>query len=291
MYAVIFASDENPRASILTIAGKTLLFRQIQWLCAMGCDRIVVALPTGRGGRASARALSHEALPPAVVFVDGLGAAPARQVAIAGGIPANATFLAVPAGTIGDGDLCSVWLGLSERGGLVTFSTPVDGFGGRAPAYIGLVGAKGNDFATTEGPGWAVVVRNEDDAFALTLHVLGEGRKPRPDAFWPVQVHARELRPGVWLSRGVRVHPTAVLHEPVLLGQDVEVGEGAVVGPGVVVGDFSIIGARSQLSNCAIEANSMMRPGTVVDGAIAGPKLGTFGGFGSMGGFAAVRPT
>ncbi|MBI4248194.1 MAG: NDP-sugar synthase [Elusimicrobia bacterium] len=95
-----------------------------------------------------------------------------------------------------------------------------------------------------------------------------------------LELGARQLRPGIWVGQGSRIHPEAVLKPPCLLSSLCRVGAGAVVGPHSVVGREARIMARAvvknsilfpkvcvgkkvRLSNCIVGAN-----GSVTDDAV-----------------------
>jgi hypothetical protein len=86
--------------------------------------------------------------------------------------------------------------------------------------------------------------------WALTKHVPG------------MLLSAREMDPGIWISRNVRLHPLARLVPPVYIGEDCRVESGVNLGPGVVVGSRSIIDAGT------VAENAVIFPGTYVGEAL-----------------------
>lgn len=58
----------------------------------------------------------------------------------------------------------------------------------------------------------------------------------------PLLIDASEIEPGVFMSRGVVIHPTAEIVPPVYFSRDVEIGKACRVGPGVAFGARSRIG-------------------------------------------------
>jgi lipopolysaccharide/colanic/teichoic acid biosynthesis glycosyltransferase len=85
--------------------------------------------------------------------------------------------------------------------------------------------------------------------------------------------YAREVRPGVWLSRNVNVDPSAEIVPPVLIGHDSVVGKGARIGPYVTVGGDSLLDAGSQLSNTVIFPGTYVGEAVAVDHAIVDRSL------------------
>lgn len=76
-----------------------------------------------------------------------------------------------------------------------------------------------------------------------------------------------EVRPGIWLSRGARVHRDARLVPPVLLGCDAFVGRGATL-EGIVAGADVIIGPRASLRHAVVLARTHVGPAIRLDGAV-----------------------
>ncbi|MBI3548586.1 MAG: NDP-sugar synthase [Elusimicrobia bacterium] len=84
---------------------------------------------------------------------------------------------------------------------------------------------------------------------------LAEYRKAQLDCLnGNVRIHmpGRELRPGVWVEEGSRVHPSTTLTAPCLVGRDVIVDEGCQIGPNTVVGDGAKISPNAVLKNCIL---------------------------------------
>ena len=102
---------------------------------------------------------------------------------------------------------------------------------------------------------------------------LGELRQGTFDALrgeLRLQVEGEEVAPGVVVA-GERALPESVEAEgPVWIGRDVQVGEGArLMGP-VVLGDGARIGERAQLRESIVFPGTIVAPGAIMIGAIAG---------------------
>jgi len=102
---------------------------------------------------------------------------------------------------------------------------------------------------------------------------LGELRQGTFDALrgeLRLQVEGEEVAPGVVVA-GERALPESVEAEgPVWIGRDVQVGEGArLMGP-VVLGDGARIGERAQLRESIVFPGTIVPPGAIMIGAIAG---------------------
>jgi lipopolysaccharide/colanic/teichoic acid biosynthesis glycosyltransferase len=81
-------------------------------------------------------------------------------------------------------------------------------------------------------------------------------------------VHGKEVNEGVWLSRNVRIHPSASLVPPVYLGENCEVGEGARLGPQVFVGRDCVIDRQAALANSVVLPGSYVGEGVEAEDAL-----------------------
>jgi lipopolysaccharide/colanic/teichoic acid biosynthesis glycosyltransferase len=81
-------------------------------------------------------------------------------------------------------------------------------------------------------------------------------------------VHGKEVEEGVWLSRNVRIHPSASLVPPVYLGENCEVGEGARLGPQAFVGRDCVIDHRAALANSVVLPGSYVGEGLEAEDAL-----------------------
>ena len=89
------------------------------------------------------------------------------------------------------------------------------------------------------------------------LHCL---RLADPFALFPSA--ARRVQPGVWISRGVVIHPTATIIPPVFLSEYSQVREGAQVGPEAIVE-----------SRCVIDKGSLVKKSIVFRDSYVGESL------------------
>ncbi len=81
---------------------------------------------------------------------------------------------------------------------------------------------------------------------------LGELRRCQMDALGGhvgVDLPGREIKKGVHIERGTRIHPHAKLLPPCLIGQGTHIEAGAKVGPFTVVGHGCSIGAGASVKN------------------------------------------
>jgi lipopolysaccharide/colanic/teichoic acid biosynthesis glycosyltransferase/carbonic anhydrase/acetyltransferase-like protein (isoleucine patch superfamily) len=68
----------------------------------------------------------------------------------------------------------------------------------------------------------------------------------------------REIDQGIWLSRNVSLHPTAILNAPVYVSENCRIGAGVQLGPNAAVGKNCVLDSR------CIVANSVIFPGSYV---------------------------
>ncbi|MDI6731924.1 MAG: hypothetical protein QME05_05040 [Candidatus Margulisbacteria bacterium] len=95
----------------------------------------------------------------------------------------------------------------------------------------------------------------------------------------------REIRPGVWIGRGVRANQATLnaLRPPVIIGNFVTLEEGAIVGPNVVIGQDWIIQSGAKVSGSLLlppfyedrlDAFKVVHPGTEIrECIIAGGEI------------------
>ena len=67
---------------------------------------------------------------------------------------------------------------------------------------------------------------------------------------------AREVEPGVWISRNVMIHPRAHIKKPVFIGTNCQVLAGAVIGPDTILEDDCVIDERSHVTDSIVVESS-----------------------------------
>ncbi len=72
----------------------------------------------------------------------------------------------------------------------------------------------------------------------------------------------REIEPGIWISRNVRLHPYARIVPPVYIGKNCSISEKVVLGPETVV-----------CNNCVVDRGSAIRSSVVFEGSYIGEEL------------------
>lgn len=63
---------------------------------------------------------------------------------------------------------------------------------------------------------------------------------------------AREVRPGIWLARKAKLHPSVKLEAPVFIGEGSRVEKDSQVGPFVVIGDHCVVDKGCNLGNTMV---------------------------------------
>lgn len=79
---------------------------------------------------------------------------------------------------------------------------------------------------------------------------------------------ARQLRPGVWVSRGCKIHPSVELQAPLFLGEGVEVKEGAQLGPHSLLEGHSLVDSYAHVGQSLVCQNSYIGEGLDVQESI-----------------------
>lgn len=74
--------------------------------------------------------------------------------------------------------------------------------------------------------------------------------------------------PGIWISRNVSLHPTAILTSPVFIGENCRIGAGTRIGPGAVVERDCILDNQCTVQNTLIFQNSYIGESLELDEAI-----------------------
>ncbi len=258
MRALIHQPRHGRRVSLLDVAGRPLIARQLQWLRAMGA-RIAVEIDPHPASQAVAEWLEENALGQDVELVLTPTAAGPRTAAARLGW--GGRFLAVPADVLCSFDPCDLFR--AGRGDQIGHLPRAIADADRARVELVDLDAEGCP-GHCMLPGAGVAITDEKVAFAATEMVLeGSFRGP-----WSVPVHADERSPGVFVARGAVVAPEAELIAPVYVGAGAFVGEGARLGPAVVVGDRAVVAPYSLLRHARVEAETFVTSAVVAEDTI-----------------------
>jgi len=71
-------------------------------------------------------------------------------------------------------------------------------------------------------------------------------------------IGGRQSEKGIWISRNVSIHPTAILEAPVYIGPNCRIGRGAKLGPFAVISENCILDSLSSVES------SVIAPGTYI---------------------------
>ncbi len=74
-------------------------------------------------------------------------------------------------------------------------------------------------------------------------------------------LNARQVEPGVWLSRNVSLHPEAEIVAPVCIGEDCQIGPGVHLGPGAVIGRGCVLDAGCSVRGSVVFPSSYIGRG------------------------------
>ena len=61
-----------------------------------------------------------------------------------------------------------------------------------------------------------------------------------------------EVENGVWISRNVKIHPTAKIFPPVYLGKNSEISESCIIGPNAIIGKNCYVGKNTEITDSVI---------------------------------------
>src|SRR5262249_8988134 len=90
----------------------------------------------------------------------------------------------------------------------------------------------------------------------LTSHQAVLGKE-----FFGLLLAGREIEPGIWLSRNVVLHPTALIFPPVYVGKNCQIGRGVRLGPYAVIGDDCLLDERSTITHSVVFPGSYVGEG------------------------------
>lgn len=69
---------------------------------------------------------------------------------------------------------------------------------------------------------------------------------------------SRNVEEGIWISRGVSIHPTAKIIPPTFIGEDSQIEENAVLGPLAIVESNCIIGSKTEIKDSVVMQNTLV---------------------------------
>ncbi len=276
MLGIIYRTGDDRGFGSLPIAGKPLAVRQLQYLRALGVTRVALEHPSSLTGDELAAWLVDEALTAGLELVSSHAPLGATEVARRAHFPANERFIALPSNALFDADV-------KDAASAVVEGRPIRL---RAAAPLALAKANGAfidiaaqrtdlDAANLEAVacgGWGVTLESGRDALMLGAAALdGTLSRNAEGLVWPVQIHASERTPGIWVARGASIAADATLVAPVLVGANVIVRSRAKVGPCAILGDGSVIEARAHIERAIVLADTVVGEGMKIVDIAAGP--------------------
>ena len=273
MFAVIYQVPARPGVGMLSIAGRPLIERQLQWLRAVGCQKVALEIGTDPESSELACWLAEkEALGADVTLVLSSHPLGAADVAQRAGFPLGVPFLAVPADVLGDGDLTQLYR-VANASGAWGMTNPPEGTSHPLEAgVVRLLGPRREHPKIVDGAGWTARIRSVREAMALGSAALMNRLPEQGGAHaWSIQIHASEIEPGIWVARGASVDPGAKLTAPVLIGTGAVVRSGAQVGPDAFIGDRAVIEADAVVADATVEPGTIVGEGVELRGCVASP--------------------
>ena len=97
---------------------------------------------------------------------------------------------------------------------------------------------------------------------ATLKDLLSSQEKAMTKKFHGLHSLARQVEPGIWLSRNVELQPDVKVLPPVYIGEDCRLIKGCQIGPNTVIG-----------SNCVIDKDSVVKSSIVMPGTYIGEDL------------------
>jgi hypothetical protein len=111
--------------------------------------------------------------------------------------------------------------------------------------------------------------------------LIESNRRVLSKEFTGLLLGGKEVQPGVWMARNVRVHPTARLAAPAFLGENCRIGAMVQVGPSASIGRDCMIERETHVANSVVYGGSyvgqqLALSGVVVDRSrLVSPTCGT----------------
>ncbi len=81
-----------------------------------------------------------------------------------------------------------------------------------------------------------------------------------------------EHRPGVWVSHGVEIDPSARLEGPLYLGRNCHIHKGVFIGPYAVVEEGSIVDSYTEVSDSLLFSNTYVGERLTIEGSVVDQK-------------------
>jgi carbonic anhydrase/acetyltransferase-like protein (isoleucine patch superfamily) len=126
--------------------------------------------------------------------------------------------------------------------------------------------AGGEDWRTAITPSLLEVkkeiLKGASIAAASAQQVLDSNRTALEGGYPGLYHDGVEKEPGVWVARGAKIAPTAVVEGPCYIGEEAWIGENCTIGP------FAVIGRE-----CVVERGTSVRRSVLSEATYLGPEL------------------
>ncbi|HVZ71407.1 MAG TPA: hypothetical protein VHJ20_03450 [Polyangia bacterium] len=263
MLAVIRRKPQSRGCAAFSIAGRPLIFRQLQILRHYGFEQIVVETrDDGAGAVVEELLVRHPVFSREARAVRTTAEIGPRALIEAAGWSVPRTYVVFDEATVGGAD--PTWLYTLSEGDHILGELPAPPWWS-APdelAEMELVCGATAPAVRTLLPGWGLRIDTPAAALRLGCAVLaGLQLSAAKGGAAPVILHAADEGGGVWIARGARVERGATLVGPVLVGPDAVVCSGARVGPHVEVGAGAIIEPDVELHDAFVEPDTIVGEG------------------------------
>lgn len=245
--------------SLVDLAGRPLVARQVQWLHACGCDRVVIEVHPGEREMLRWIDANRHAFGPRLDAVETTRSEPIETTLRRTALAPRGPVLVVSARVLGDFDVARALAALGSGGAVVHAEAPRGGPRAFASGSV-RVWLPGAEVPNVVVPGWCAELRAPREVGELGFAALSGALPARDETghLAPIQIHAFEAEPGVWLARGAWVSPHARLVAPVLVGENAVVDHGAVVGPRVTLGERAAVESGAAVAGCSVPPSTIV---------------------------------
>ena len=271
MDAIIFRSPDAPFAGAHDVAGRPLVVRQLQWLRAIGVERVAIEISPSAEHASLVRALDADlALTAGVQRVVTRTPRDPEELTGRAGLGKRGPLLLLPSHVLGGADLLRVVPSLRGSSRL-TLRRPNE-LAMLPPGHVTVMVPGSAGLEDVEAPGWGVGLPTALDALELAALVLVSGLDLDVSVGETgVQIHAAESHPGIWLARGAKVERGARLTAPVYVGPDAVVRSGARLGPGVVLLERSVVERGATLHGVVVRPDVIVGEGVQLSASVVEP--------------------
>jgi hypothetical protein len=221
MIGVIRLVRGSQEVSLLPVAGRPLLERQLEWFYDFGADEIVVEVAASEAGAEVSAWLKSSPLGLRVRALQVKQPMTRQQLAERAELSSETRMVWTRGDELARLDITR-YFGETESG--LRVSVASKNAQGRG-ASVCIARPQQTIERRVDGQGWGARIAGPHDAIELSAQVLASADQ------YGLSVPGRQLSPGVWAARGARVEPGATCKAPTYLDAGAWVQRGAVLVP------------------------------------------------------------